>query len=146
MAESLFHGGVAEVIIDDVGGDFVTDPDLTITQFAKEGNKWPNPTVLTDDLADEQAGPTGEEVPFDLRCLNLEADDVSALRTEAHALAPKDVQFTSTDGKTVVVVKGCILGITKSPINDLGKYGVVRVMAKATSAGLVRAYSVIHTP
>lgn len=151
MPNSNFTGGVASVVIDGVGGDFTyhvtTNPDVvTIDKFTQEGNEWPKPAAVKDGVHPAQEGPTGEVVPFAFNALNMDPDDVDALKAPAFAMTPHDLQFTSADGKTVMVLFNVILDVNPAPINDFGKYGFVRFEGKATAAGATRAYSVTHTP
>ena len=151
MPSSLFMGGVAKVVIDGVGGDFIynvsTNPDVvTIPKFAREGNTWPDPAPITDGLSNDREGPTGEKVPFAFNALNMDPVEVDALRASAFIFDRKDLQFTSKDGKTVVEVKNVVLRVTTNPINEFGKYGFVRFEGEATAAGTQRAYTVVYTP
>lgn len=147
----VFHGGMLSVAFDGSGGDFIfNDPGnldvVTITKFAREGNTWPAPEAVTDGLANDQQGPTGERVPFAFNALNMDPTEVDTLRTYAFTLAKRDVQFTSLDGKTVMVLTDAVVRVQTAPINEFGKYGFVRIEGEATAAGSDRAYSVVYTP
>lgn len=148
MANVLFFGGVGKVVIDDVGGDFTTAPDIEIDglKFTEEGNTWPTPEAITAGVHGGQQGPTGERTPFDIRVLNVDAATVDTIRAAAFALTRKDVQFTSKDGKTKMVVAKCLLRITTAGIVEHGQYGYVRIEGEGVVSGAGSSNTITHTP
>lgn len=139
MAAELFFGGVAKVEVEDIGGDFTT-PLLTIDRFTKGKQNWPNPEPMTQELSDDQAGPTGQKVPFDFAGVNLDGALVDTVRAKAFALTEVLVRFTSKDNARYLQLQ-CLLLTEPSPIANLGEYGVVKFAGIATSAGAAKAYT-----
>ncbi len=141
----VFIGGVGSVKVQVAGGDFAESPLLTATLFAQEGNTWPVPEPITDQLSNQQQGPTGERTAFSVRMLNVEATEVTAVRAKGYALELCDVEFTSKDGKIKMVVKNVIPRILTAPIADFGRYGFVLFEGEGTAAGDTLTYTVTET-
>jgi hypothetical protein len=146
MANVLYFGGVGKVVIDAVGGDFTTAPDIEITQFAEEGNTWPVPEAITAGVHGGQQGPTGERTPFSFNALNVDAATVATIRSAGYALTRKDVQFTSKDGKTKMVVAKCLLRIVTAGIAEHGQYGFVTFAGEGVASGAGASNTITHTP
>lgn len=134
------------MIIDAVGGDFVTTPELTVSKFTEEGNTWPVPEMQRSGVHGGQQGPTGEKTPFDVRGLNLDAATVDTIRAAAFSLTRKDIQFTSKDGKTKVVLEKVLLTVETHALNEFGQYGFVRFVGEGVAAGAAASSTVTHTP
>jgi len=148
MANVLFFGGVGKVVIDAVGGDFTFNPDIEIEglKFTEEGNTWPAPESISAGVHGGQQGPTGEQTPFSFNALNVDAAEVDAIRDAAFALTRKDVQFTSKDGKTKMVVAKCLVRVTTHGIAEHGQYGFVTFAGEGVVSGAGASNTITYTP
>ncbi len=123
-------GGVKSVGITD-SPDGTGTINIDISQIAQEGNTWPTPERLKDALASGQEGPTGTDVPYSFRALNMDAADVQSIEDAGFALQELTVTFNMQDGTTVQLSKH-IVDAMHAPVAERGKYGVVIVSGKAT--------------
>lgn len=140
MAAEVLFGGVSSVKFDLAGGDF-SSPLLTVTQWSEEGNTWPKPASVKKGINNNQEGPTGQEVPFLLNALNVDAALVDTLRLRGFSLLACDVRFDSLDGAKRMTLLNVIVIVETMAIAEFGEYGVVEISGKATSAGSAKAYT-----
>lgn len=145
----IFHGGVSKVefVLSSEGFDG-TDPviiEIDDNDLIAEGMQVPEPEGLTQELASGQDGPTGEDVPWEVRAKKMDAADADTLRDAGYDNEPYDCKFTSADGVTEMVIKKQILQVMTHPIAERGAYGFVRIMGKGTSSGKAKPYEVTQT-
>lgn len=143
----MFAGGVKSVKFDVPGGTFAA-PILALTelQLKVEGQQWPAPELVKDQVGNGQGAPTGERVPFSIKAINVVAANADALRAKGFAVEPVDMQIVSKDGKTTMVLKNVIIGVQTTPIVEFGKYGFVSLDGEAVAAGSERAFTTTTTP
>ncbi len=145
MSKILFPGGCSVLKIDAVSGNF-SAPVLTLDTFTKSGNQWPQPAALQAAAGSGQMGTTGERVPFKVQGINVDSVPVDTVRIASIGLTRYDLQWTSADGKTVVVQTSVLLSIQTNPIAEDGEFGFVLVSGESVAAGTDRAYTVVYTP
>lgn len=149
----MFAGGIGSVMFDQPGGTFLPEGDVGSTtlltllehQMRVEGQQWPAPELVKDQVGNGQGAPTGERVPFAFKAINVDAVKADTLRNRAFSLLAVDVQFTSKDGKTVVVMSDVLLGVQTTPIIEFGKYGFVLFDGEGLAAGADRAMDITTT-
>lgn len=142
MAEIVTYGDIASVELVPTGEDFdVYAEKITITRFAQEGQVLPQPQILSQTLSDLQEGPTGEEVPFEIRALKMDPADATTLRTAGFNLEGWDLRYTSKDGSVVMVILDAILHVITSRIVEAAKFGYVLIKGKGTSSGPTPTYT-----
>ena len=143
----VFIGPPASMQISDVSAfDGSGDVDITLEQFAQEGNTFPTPEQLTDALLSGQEGPTGIDVPYAMRALNVAEADVTTIQSNARSLTELFVRFVSQDGKTQLDLEGHIVRATTQPFADRGSYGVVVIEGRATGVVESDAFTITYTP
>lgn len=143
---SIFHGGLS---LAEFSQDFdATDPtiiSLDKHQLITEGQNLGEPETLSAELGSGQEGPTGEDLPFELRAKNMDAADADTLRESGIDTIPYQARLTSLDGVTEARMDDVILHVATSPISERGSYGFVRISWTATSAGKDKPYTITQT-
>lgn len=146
MPDPVFIGPPDEMHISDVEPfDGTGDVDIKVSQFAEEGNSLPEPEHLTDALLSGEEGPTGIDVPYEMRVVKMPIADVDLLQTKARSAAELFVKFTSQDGNTTMVLQPHIVRALPAPFTDRGSYGVVKIAGTSTGLVEIDAYDLTYT-
>ncbi len=142
-----YFGGVhsVEFVPSSTGFGSATESDITLISkhnLITEGQQLPVPETLESELASGQGGPTGEDVPFEVRSKNMDVSEANTLRDDGYDTVPYDVRYTTLDQTIEMVLLECILRVATAPIAQRGSYGFVRIGGEATSVGKDKAYEV----
>ena len=107
--------------------DMVTFED---TEYIPDGSSLPEVETQTAEVGNDQEGPVGEAIPFDVRFNGLEATDVDKIRDDGYQLIPYDFEFTSEDGRTIVILRKVIPIVHTNALADANEYGYVQIMGR----------------